>query len=166
MINIYVHQHGETKKAEQVDPAWLDPASAAICWVDLAVPTDEEFRLLTDFFRFHPLSVEDARSSLQFPKVEPYPGYLYMVLHCVDTMREHEHLITQDVDFFLGRNFLVTVHADRSRTLDGLRQICDRSERVLAEGPVDEIRKLQADMDNYVSRLESVESGAPVASRP
>ena len=38
----------------------------------------------SDVFRFHPLSVEDAVSALQFPKVEPYPGYLYVVLHGID----------------------------------------------------------------------------------
>jgi len=158
LINIYVYQHGETKKTEQVDPAWLDPASNAICWVDLAIPTEEEFRLLTDFFRFHPLSVEDARSALQFPKIEPYPGYLYMVLHCMDAETTHEHLRTQDVDFFVGRNYLVTVHADRSRTLDGLRQICDRSDRVMAEGPVALLHRIiDAMVDNYRPVIEAIE---------
>ena len=35
-------------------------------------------------------SVEDARSSIQFPKVEPYPGYLYVVLHGID-VRKGKH---------------------------------------------------------------------------
>ena len=34
-----------------------------------------------------------------------------------------------------------------------------RNFAILAEGPVDEIRKLQVDIDDYVSRLEGVESG-------
>jgi hypothetical protein len=33
-----------------------------------------------------------------------------------------------------------------------------RNFAVLAEGPLDEIRKLQADIDDYVSRLEKVPS--------
>lgn len=31
-----------------------------------------------------------------------------------------------------------------------------RNFAILAEGPVDEIRKLQADVDNYLTRLEAV----------
>jgi hypothetical protein len=31
---------------------------------------------------------------------------------------------------------------------------------VMAEGPVDEIRKLQADIDSYINRLESVDTTA------
>ena len=33
-----------------------------------------------------------------------------------------------------------------------------RNFAILAEGPVDEIRKLQVDIDDYVSRLEGVEA--------
>ena len=39
-----------------------------------------------------------------------------------------------------------------------------RNFAILAEGPVDEIRKLQMDIDDYVSRLEGVEPSAAAAS--
>ena len=35
-----------------------------------------------------------------------------------------------------------------------------RNFAILAEGPVDEIRKLQSDINDYVSRLEGMELGA------
>ena len=35
-----------------------------------------------------------------------------------------------------------------------------RNFAVLAEGPVDEIRKLQVDVDDYLSRLEGIPAGA------
>ena len=48
------------------------------------------------------------------------------------------------------------------RALQGLRaDVFPKNPRnfaILAEGPVDEIRKLQADVDDYLTRLE----GAPV----
>jgi uncharacterized protein YPO0396 len=34
-----------------------------------------------------------------------------------------------------------------------------RNFAILAEGPVDEIRKLQADVDDYLTRLESLSAG-------
>ncbi len=39
-----------------------------------------------------------------------------------------------------------------------------RNFAILAEGPVDEIRKLQADIDEYVSRLEGVGHSPAAAS--
>ena len=76
MITVYVYQNGETKKADQVEPQWLDPASGVTLWVDVVKPTPEEGQqLLADTFHFHPLSVEDALSDIHHPKIEPYKGY-------------------------------------------------------------------------------------------
>lgn len=50
------------------------------------------------------------------------------------------------------------------RALDSLRvDIFPRNPKnfaIMAEGPVDEIRKLQADIDAYISRLEAVDATA------
>lgn len=37
-----------------------------------------------------------------------------------------------------------------------------RNFAILAEGPMDEIRKLQADVDDYLTRLEAASAGATV----
>ena len=85
MISVFIRQRGgSVTVAESLDPALLLPASGAVVWVDLAAPTEQELGLLSHLFHFHPLAVEDATSALQFPKVEGYPGYLYLVLHGID----------------------------------------------------------------------------------
>ena len=156
-----------TTQVERVEPEWLDPASKTMLWVDLAKPGEDELRLLGDVFRFHPLSVEDARSALQFPKVEPYPGYLYVVLHGIDLRKGQTQIATHDIDFFLGRNYLVTVHDGTSRSIDRLRNVCDQHERILAEGPVgvlhrivdmmvDHYRPAIEELENRIARLEEV----------
>ena len=144
---------------ERVEPEWLGPSSPVTLWVDLAAPTDEEFRLLTDLFAFHPIAVEDARSALQFPKIEPYPGYLYIVLHGIDLSKGRGQLATRDVDFFLGRNYLVTVHDGQSRSIGRLREMCDQHERILSEGPVALLHRIVDGMvDNYRPAIEELEN--------
>ena len=50
------------------------------------------------------------------------------------------------------------------RAIDGLRaEIFPKNPKnfaIMAEGPVDEIRKLQIDIDAYINRLEAVDSPA------
>jgi magnesium transporter len=158
MITVFVHQNGQTRIADRVEPAWLDASSPVTLWADLAAPGDEERRLLVDGFRFHPLSVEDAVSALQFPKIEPYQGYLYVVLHGIDATPRHTGFATRDVDFFLGRNYLVTVHDGTSRSIAGVREICGRHERVLKEGPVSLMHRIVDRMvDNYRPVIEELE---------
>jgi magnesium transporter len=159
MISVYVHEGGVTKCVERVEPAWLEPPSNVTLWVDIVKPTDDDFRLLSEVFRFHPLSVDDARSSLQFPKIEPYQGYLYLVLHGIDLKKGQTQFATRDIDFFLGRRFLVTVHDGESRSVARLREVCDRHERVLLEGPVGLLHRIvDAMVDHYRPAIEELEN--------
>lgn len=107
-----------------------------LLWVDLAAPSLPEQLLLSDTFAFHPLAVEDARSDLQYPKIEPYDGFLYVVLHGLAFLKKKPRFATHDIDFFLGRHYLVTVHDGSSRSIEELRAQCTRNHAVVGEGPV------------------------------
>jgi magnesium transporter len=158
MVRIYVHQHGKTTTAPQIDPSWLEPDSNVTLWVDLAAPGAEEGRLLSDVFRFHPLSVEDALSAIHHPKIEPYPGYLYLILHGIDFDNRAGGFATRDVDFFLGRNYLVTVHDGHSRSIAKWKGVCDEHEHVLAEGPAALLHRIVDSMvENYRPEIDALE---------
>jgi magnesium transporter len=158
VISIYVRRNNEVLRASQIDPAWLDSTSDATLWVDLSAPTAEEGGLLGDVFHFHPLSIEDALSAIHHPKIESYPGYLYLILHGVD-FREKEHwFATRDVDFFVGRNYLVTIHDGHSRSIATVKGLCEQHERALSEGPVALLHRIIDSMvDNYRPEIESLE---------
>lgn len=158
MLTIYRSTAGATECVDRIDPAWLAPGSGVWIWVDLSDPTPDETRLLSDVFHFHELSIEDAVSEIHHPKVESYGEYLYVILHGID-FREAEHCFrTQDVDFFLGDQFLVTVHPGISRTIDDMRLVCARNSRALGEGPAALLHRIvDAMVDHYrpeVDRLE------------
>ena len=158
MITVYVYQNGETALVDRVEPEWLEPDSPATLWVDIANPGAEGNRLLSDTFKFHQLSVEDALSAVQFPKIEPYPGYLYIVLHGVDFKKGQTQFATHDVDFFLGRNYLVTVHDGSSRSIEKIRALCSRHEGILREGAVGIFHRIVDSMvDNYRPAVEELE---------
>ncbi|MBI4886728.1 MAG: magnesium/cobalt transporter CorA [Acidobacteria bacterium] len=158
MISIYVHRKGETTIATRVDPEWLAPQSDVTLWVDLSAPTPEEGGLLSDVFHFHPLSVEDALSEIHHPKIEPYAGYLYLILHGIDFSRREQEFATRDVDFFLGRNYLVTVHDGKSRSIAKTRMLCDQHAHVLAEGPVALLHRIVDSMvDHYRPEVDGLE---------
>src|SRR5688500_7031155 len=105
MISVFVHQNRVTSRMGRVEPEWLDPSSPVTLWVGLESPTADEAVVLSEQFKLHPSSVEDARSALQFPKVETYPGYLYLVLHGIALKEGETSFASKDIDFFLGRNY-------------------------------------------------------------
>ncbi len=159
MITVFVHQNGKTQVLDRVEREWLDPASGVTVWVDLKAPGEPERRLLSEVFGFHPLSVDDAVSALQFPKIEAYPGYLYVVLHGIDAEPKHTQFATRDVDFFLGRNYLVTVHDGDSRSISAIHEVCTRHEHILKEGPIALMHRIVDQMvDNYRPVFEEIEA--------
>ena len=127
-------------------------------WVDLSAPTPEEGRLLSGLFHFHALSVEDAMSEIHHPKIEPYQGYLYLILHGIDFHDGKPEFGTHDIDFFLGPNYLVTVHDGHSRSIAKMKEICQQHEHVLAEGPVALLHRIVDSMvDNYRPEVDALE---------
>ena len=89
-------------------------------WVDLEKPTPEETKyVLEEVFHFHPLSIEDCVTVSPSPKVEEYAPkdndkftpYLFMVIHAVDYSRKDGVFATSELNFFLGKNYLVTYHS-------------------------------------------------------
>jgi magnesium transporter len=139
----------------QLDRAWLRPGSGVWVWVDLSAPTPEETRILSDLFQFHELAIEDAMTEVHHPKVESYGDYLYVILHGIN-FQESEHCFsTQDVDFFLGEQFLVTVHPGISRTLTQMRTVCARNHRALGEGPGALLHRIvDAMVDHYRPEID------------
>ncbi|MCA1563545.1 MAG: magnesium/cobalt transporter CorA [Acidobacteria bacterium] len=150
MITIYKHEKGSTQKVDSVDPVWLRPGSGVWVWVDLDKATAAESRILTDTFHFHELAVEDALAESHHPKIESYGDYLYLILHGIN-FKAREHMFeTHDIDFFLGSQYLVTVHPGVSRSLAKIRDVCRRNDHALGEGPGALLHRIvDAMVDNY-----------------
>lgn len=143
MIRIFANANGQTSQADRVDPAWLQPGSGVTVWVDLMNASVEEGKqILNDVFHFHELAVEDAMSSLQFPKVESYGDYLYLILHRIDFEAREHCFQTHDVDFFLGQNYLITIHSGDSRSFQHVSDICQRNSMALGEGPASLLHRI------------------------
>lgn len=165
MMTVLVHRDGVTREESAVDPAWLAPEAPELVWVDLDGTGDAERRLLSDVFHFHELAVEDALQEVHHPKVEAYAGFLYLILHGIAADKKKRGFVTKDVDFFLGRNFLVTVHHGPSRSIAAAREICLRHPDVLAEGTVGLLHRIvdqlvdhyRPDVDSLEDRVENLE---------
>lgn len=118
----------------QIASALADPGG--VLWVDLEAPDRAEAHdLLADVFGFHPLAVEDCLDDEQRPKVEDYGDYVFVVMR-IPSVRSQpdEATVADEVDLFLGPNFVVSFHAAGSAALSALRSDAARDARVLSAG--------------------------------
>src|SRR6267142_3883499 len=135
-------------------------------WIDLEAPTKEEVKtILENVFHFHPLSIEDCVTVSQAPKVEEYSPkeddlftpYLFMVIHAVDYSRQDGLFATSELDFFLGKNFLVTYHEKPLRNVTYVEERCISGTMQIARAP-DRVAHSLLDrlVDNYKPALDEL----------
>src|SRR6266545_997334 len=135
-------------------------------WVDLERPTPEETKyVLEDVFHFHPLSIEDCVMLSPSPKVEEYTPkeedafapYLFMVIHGVDYSRKDGVFATSELNFFLGRNFLVTFHEVPLKSVQTTEERCLKSTVHIARAP-DRVAHTLLDgiVENYKPALDEL----------
>ena len=119
---------------------------SSMTWVDLfdpEMPTGAQTNegqtqlttLLSGVFGFHPLSIEDALSESHVPKVDDWGSYVYIVLHAVRFDASMDDVDTNEVDIFLGQNFLVTHHTEDIAALERQWRNVLRDERHTRRGP-------------------------------
>ena len=170
MIRSFAFTTQGTLHTQDIEP-FLMPTLLAdtnlFLWVDLEKPTPEEAQeVLEKVFHFHPLSIEDCDGRSPSPKVEEYSPkegdlftpYLFMVIHAVDYNRKDGCFATSELDFFLGKNFLVTTTKQplRSVSVDGGTRACSGAMGI-ARAP-DRVAHSLLDtlVDNYKPALDEL----------
>lgn len=83
---------------------------APLVWIDVANPGDEEAEFLREQCGFHPLAVEDCVRGRQRPKIDRYPGFLFVVFYVAAINPERHRMALNELNLFLGEQYLVTVH--------------------------------------------------------
>jgi magnesium transporter len=94
-----------------------------IIWTDVTDPTSRDFEELAEEFGFHHLSIEDCQNTHQRPKIEEYPGYYFLVLYEAQLVGPNDRLELRELNIFLGRNYLVTVHTRPIRAIETARRL-------------------------------------------
>lgn len=155
-----------SKDIEQFLMPTLLADTGLFLWVDLERPTEEESRfILEDLFHFHPLAIEDCRTVTMAPKVDEYQPkegdrfapHLFIVMHAVDYSRKDGVFATNELNFFLGKNFLVTYHDQAMRSVQAIEEICLRSTVHVARAP-DRVAHTLLDtiVENYKPALDEL----------
>ena len=82
-------------------------ADGGFVWFDFVDPGRKELESLIKPLGLHPLSVEDCFDEEQVPKMEDFPSHDFILFNWY---RYAEQTVSVDeIDFFLGKNYLVSV---------------------------------------------------------
>lgn len=88
-----------------------------IVWVDLESPSAEEVASLGQEFNIHPLVQNELLQPSHRAKVDLYNNYVYLILHFPISKGQ------QEVDFVLGKDFIITTHYEMINSLHDFGRI-------------------------------------------
>ena len=141
MLQRAVHfQPGQCAVA--VDPS-VEPPGEGWVWIDITAGPDDHDELadLVEQMGLDALAVRDAVEDIDLPKVDDFGTFMLVVLHALS----EERIDTYELDCFLSESRLVTVHEQRSPSVEALWEgVLCRPE--LASGGPDEALARLADV--------------------
>jgi magnesium transporter len=135
--------------------------SGKFFWIDLHQPTKEDFAVLSDVFRFHPLALEDSEHFHQRAKLDDYDDFVFMVVY--GAVPDDDRLV--EVHCFYSDRYLITVHRDEAPAFTEVRrryqarnQAVENPGKLLyriIDGLVDSFFPILADFDDRIDELEN-----------
>ena len=107
-------------------------------WVDIDTRDESQVAILSDTFRFHPLAIEEAVNPQARVKLEEFDEYLLLIVRTVafcETTEDPYDLETVNIAFFLGKNYLITVHGDHTNPVASIAELLQRKPELATHGP-------------------------------
>ncbi|OGL87769.1 hypothetical protein A3I42_02500 [Candidatus Uhrbacteria bacterium RIFCSPLOWO2_02_FULL_49_11] len=95
-------------------------------WIDVPRFGNAELEMLAEEFSFHPLDLKACLPPIQRPKIATYPEYTFLILQFPIYNRETRRIEPVEMDFFIGVNYLITVHDSRHPTIMEFFDQCHR----------------------------------------
>ena len=121
-----------------------------LLWIDFVGEPPEATRPILEGFGFHPLAIDDCLEETHAPKLDDWSDYLYIVLNYMRLANKGKEWETDidELDIFLGPNYVITHHDLPLSAIDDTLTACDRDPRNLQEGADHLLYKI---IDNLVA---------------
>jgi magnesium transporter len=117
----HIAKDGTMTQAASLENALEIVKGGGYIWLDYYQPRKEDLSVLIEPLGLHPLSIEDCIDENQIPKIDDYPRNTFILFNAFHYSQRT--LSVNEVDAFLGTNFLVTVSSSNSHNQSLLRNI-------------------------------------------
>lgn len=105
-------------------------------WLDYYQPEKSDLSVLTDTLGIHPLSIEDCLDDKQVPKIEHYNNNTFIIFNAFSFA--DKTLNIDEINLFIGKNFLITIsghNSDTRKPLDKIESIVSKDSLNAKAGP-------------------------------
>lgn len=132
-----------------------------LLWVDFMSEPEQIAEPILRSFNFHPLAIDDALQETHTPKIDDWGDYIYIVLNVMNYKQEHGVFESEidELDIFLGKNFVVTFHDQIISAVEDAWSACQRDTRHLHDGPDHLLYRIADSLVNsYMPLVEQIDN--------
>lgn len=129
-------------------------------WVDFMSEPPETALPILQSFGFHHLAIDDALQETHAPKIDDWGDYLYIVLNYMRLVKDTESWDTEidELDIFLGRNYVITHHDNPITSIDETWVTSQRDPRYAQDGADHLLYKIIDEIVmNYMPVIEKID---------
>ncbi|MBM3181277.1 MAG: magnesium/cobalt transporter CorA [Chloroflexi bacterium] len=129
-------------------------------WVDFMSEPPETALPILQSFGFHHLAIDDALQETHAPKIDDWGDYLYIVLNYMRLVKDTESWDTEidELDIFLGRNYVITHHDNPITSIDETWGTSQRDPRYAQDGADHLLYKIIDEIVmNYMPVIEKID---------
>ena len=131
-----------------------------LLWVNFENEPAETCLPILQGFGFHPLAIDDALQEVHVPKLDDWGNYLYIVLSYMNVKANgnFSEAEAEELDIFLGANYIVTLHDSAIPGIEETWLACDRDPRTLQDGADHLLYKIADNIvTGYMPAVEKVD---------
>jgi len=130
---LHIPHQGFSSQVDLSDLGGVLGSKHAVLWLDLLEPSPEDMDLLRREFGFHELALEDAALPHERPKLDEYDQFYFLVFYSL-SLKEGFGLELNELDLFVGENYLVAVHKTPIQEIDEVLRRWERNDILLGDG--------------------------------
>ena len=131
----------------------------SVTWINIDGLHDVEvIAKIGEHFNLHPLLQEDVLNTKHRPKLEEYDDCLFLMLKALNVDEEQDEILSEQMSFVLGPNWVISFQEKKGDVFDGLRQRIKENKGTIRQKSVDYLlyRLIDTVVDHYFLVTEYV----------
>lgn len=138
-----------------------------LTWIDINNPSPEEVVHITEEFNIPELVSQDIHSKSMRSRVDMYDNLIYLILHFPDINNNGIIEDELEIDFIIGKDFLITVHYEKVMPIQefrtifesiGIQEIAKKHGGILFAGMMKQIYKqCLNELEDVTNKIRAIE---------
>ncbi|WP_046756212.1 magnesium/cobalt transporter CorA [Kordia jejudonensis] len=155
-VHEYTNEVYSTYKTNQIKEIFDVKNNNLVTWINVnGLNKAQDISKIGEYFKLHPLILEDIVNTNQRPKIDEYENYIFVVMKMLYHNQNNE-LLTEHISIIIGKDYVLTFQETDEDIFNPIRQRFHNQKSRLRNSGADYLGFLLIDaiVDNYAVVIE------------